>query len=190
MAYSMRVRHVNMIYVQGAKYLSAMDETMADRLKSARIAVGISSARKAAKRFLWKLSTYAAHENGQNNFDSETAAVYAKAYNVSAAWLLTGEGYRAAKALSQTSSTPPGVPRAVRAPMGISLTGRLRSPEPDEIPELQNVWELVEATVRKVFPFAADRLPTEDEVLVLVRSVIADLEARRVLPPRRRPTDG
>jgi len=157
---------------------------MGERLKSARIALGIPSARKAAKRFGWTISTYAAHENGQNNFDSATAAIYAKTYNVSAAWLLTGEGYRSAKALSRTNPTQPDAPHAARAPTGISLTGRLRSIEPDETPELQNVWELVEATVRKVFPFAADRLPTEDEVLALVRSVIADFEARRVLPPR------
>jgi transcriptional regulator with XRE-family HTH domain len=162
-----------------------MDETMGERLKSARIAVGITSARKAAKRFSWTVSTYAAHENGQNNFDSETAAIYAKAYNVSASWLLTGEGYRPAKGLSLPSLTPQVAPHA-RAPTGISLTGILRSQEPDEIPDSQSVREIVEATVRKVFPFAADRLPTDDEVLALVRSVIADFEARIVLPPRRK----
>jgi transcriptional regulator with XRE-family HTH domain len=94
-------------------------------------------------------------------------------------------GREGSNAPSRTNSTPPGASH-VRAPTGISLTGKLRSLEPDETPELQNVWELVEATVRMVFPFAADRLPKEDEVLALVRLVIADLEARTILPPRSR----
>ena len=88
-----------------------------------------------------------------------------------------------------SSPTDEDTPRA-RAPTGNSLTGRLRSRESVETPGPQNVWEIVEATVRKVFPFAADRFPTEDEVLALVRSVIAYLEAQKAQPPRRTPEDG
>lgn len=65
---------------------------MADRLQAAREAFGFSSARSAAQAFGWKESTYGAHENGQNGFNPETARKYARAFNVSAAWLLTGEG--------------------------------------------------------------------------------------------------
>ncbi len=48
----------------------------------------------AAKRFGWPPSTYAAHENGQNGFPVDIAERYAKAFKVSAAWLLSGEGDR------------------------------------------------------------------------------------------------
>ncbi len=64
---------------------------MQDRLRSARAKAGFSSARKAALRFGWSVSTYSAHENGQNRFDPESAKVYGRAFGVSAAWLLTGE---------------------------------------------------------------------------------------------------
>lgn len=68
-----------------------MDE-MGDRLRQARVKAGFRSARSAALRFDWGPSTYAAHENGQNKFDDDLARRYARAFKVSAAWLLTGEG--------------------------------------------------------------------------------------------------
>lgn len=42
----------------------------------------------------WKVSTYAAHENGQNEFDPATAREYAKAFGFEPLWLLLGEGPR------------------------------------------------------------------------------------------------
>jgi hypothetical protein len=65
---------------------------MGQRLRQARIRAGFDSGRSAALRFKWRTSTYAAHENGQNNFDPEQAAIYGKAFKVSPSWLLTGEG--------------------------------------------------------------------------------------------------
>lgn len=64
---------------------------MGSRLRTARLAAGFKSARSAAMRFGWSPSTYAAHENGQNEFDAETAAKYAKAFRTTAARLLIGE---------------------------------------------------------------------------------------------------
>lgn len=73
-------------------------EKMSDRLKQARQAAKFPSARGAAIRFGWKHSTYAAHENGQNEFDAEAAEIYGRAFKVSAAWLLLGEGQRERRA--------------------------------------------------------------------------------------------
>lgn len=66
-------------------------DTMGERLRAARKNAKFGSARSAAIRFGWPPSTYAAHENGQNEFDAEAAQDYARAFRVSAAWLLTGE---------------------------------------------------------------------------------------------------
>lgn len=68
------------------------DETMGDRLKAARIKAGYPSARQAAIKNNWPVSTYAAHENGQNEFGPEDAERYAKALKTAAGWLLTAEG--------------------------------------------------------------------------------------------------
>ncbi|HVI30435.1 XRE family transcriptional regulator [Hansschlegelia sp.] len=67
-------------------------DTPAARLIHARELAGFSTAAEAIKRFGWRQSTYMAHENGQNGIRPEPATKYAKAYRVSAAWLLTGEG--------------------------------------------------------------------------------------------------
>ena len=67
-------------------------ESMSNRLRQARIDAGFGSARNAAKEHRWKVSTYSAHENGQNDFDEEAAKQYGRAFHVSAGWLLTGEG--------------------------------------------------------------------------------------------------
>lgn len=63
----------------------------AKRLEQARELKGIKSAREAALRFGWKYDTYAQHENGTRGIQ-RSADSYAKAYGVSKAWLLTGEG--------------------------------------------------------------------------------------------------
>lgn len=65
-------------------------ETMGERLQKARIAAGYSSKSAAARRLNVTESAYRAHENGQNEFGVEAAISYAKAYNVSPAWLLLG----------------------------------------------------------------------------------------------------
>lgn len=84
-----RVWVVNMIYVYTLCENSSMAD-MGDRLKEARLRTG-KSARQAAMQHNWPPSTYAAHENGQNDFGLEDAKKYAKAFKTTAAWLLTGE---------------------------------------------------------------------------------------------------
>lgn len=69
-----------------------MDMAAAQRLKRAREAAGFATATDAATRFRWKVPTYLGHENGSRGFRGQTAAKYAKAFRVSQAWLLTGEG--------------------------------------------------------------------------------------------------
>ena len=66
-----------------------MDEQH-DRLRAARIRAGFASARSAALRFGWNVSTYAAHENGQNRFGREDAANYSRAFSTNFAWLFLG----------------------------------------------------------------------------------------------------
>ncbi|WP_204339794.1 S24 family peptidase [Rhizobium leguminosarum] len=63
----------------------------AKRLEKARVARGFAEAKKAASFFGWNYNVYAQHENGTRGI-SRAAAMYAKAYRVSEAWLLTGEG--------------------------------------------------------------------------------------------------
>lgn len=63
-----------------------------ERLTTARRKAGFRSAMAAAKKHHWPTSTYASHENGQTPLPQDAAAKYAKAFKVSTAWLLTGEG--------------------------------------------------------------------------------------------------
>lgn len=63
----------------------------AKRLERARKDRGFEDAKAAAKFFGWSYDTYAQHENGTRGL-VRAAAKYAKAFRVSEAWLLTGEG--------------------------------------------------------------------------------------------------
>jgi len=81
------VHRVNMICVRASCYGVDM-ENQAERLRAARMAAGYPSARSAAQKFDWKVSTYTAHENGQNGFDISDARKYGLAFSVNAAWLL------------------------------------------------------------------------------------------------------
>lgn len=65
-------------------------EQQAKRLREARELAGFTSARGAALAHGWGVSTYTAHENGQNGYSAETAATYAKAFKTSAEWLMFG----------------------------------------------------------------------------------------------------
>lgn len=55
-------------------------------------------------RYGWKVSTYASHENGQTEVPQEDAKRYARAFGVSAGWILTGEG--AAEPIARNGSGP------------------------------------------------------------------------------------
>jgi phage repressor protein C with HTH and peptisase S24 domain len=63
----------------------------AKRLEQARKNRGFDDAKAAATYFGWSYDTYAQHENGTRGI-VRAADRYAKAYRVSEAWLLTGEG--------------------------------------------------------------------------------------------------
>lgn len=152
--------------------LAPMDETMGQRLKSARIAVGIESARAAAKRFGWTLSTYAAHENGQNNFDAEVANAYAKAYRVSAAWLLTGEGYRAPSAPSAPSELETEDSSATDIP---------HIPALHETPRPQIAREAILAGIDVTFLTHLGRRATDSEREMLAKRSLELLGGRLVL---------
>lgn len=69
----------------------AIMSTAAERLREAR-ARYYSTATEAARAHGWKGSTYAAHENGQNQIREHHARKYGRAFRVSWLWLLTGEG--------------------------------------------------------------------------------------------------
>lgn len=60
------------------------------RLRQSRIDAGFKSAQSAADALGVAGSTYRAHENGQNDFTLDEAAIYAKKFNVDALWLMTG----------------------------------------------------------------------------------------------------
>jgi len=75
--------YVNTMAVESMK-------SVGDRLREARIAAGYRSMSAAADRVGKTQSTYRAHENGQNDYDSEDAQVYADAFKVPADWLLFG----------------------------------------------------------------------------------------------------
>lgn len=63
----------------------------AQRLEQARKKRGFTSARAASEFFGWVYETYIQHEQGIRGI-SRAAGKYAKAFRVSEAWLLTGEG--------------------------------------------------------------------------------------------------
>lgn len=60
------------------------------RLQEARKRAGFKTAADAIRRFGWKPSTYRSHENGQTPVPPDVAKDYARAYEVSPAWLLYG----------------------------------------------------------------------------------------------------
>lgn len=63
----------------------------ARRLVEAREGRGFKTPKEAAKYFGWSYETYIQHEQGTRGI-TRAAKKYAKAFRVSEAWLLTGEG--------------------------------------------------------------------------------------------------
>ncbi len=62
------------------------------RLQTARQRAGFENATDAARAFGWNENTYRSHENGERGLKKDIAEKYARAFGVSPAWLLTGEG--------------------------------------------------------------------------------------------------
>lgn len=73
-------------------YSKRMMEEPFERLQKARRAAGYDEATDAARAFGWNENTYRSHENGQRGLRKDVAERYGRAFRVSAAWLLTGEG--------------------------------------------------------------------------------------------------
>ncbi|WP_299830706.1 helix-turn-helix domain-containing protein [uncultured Roseobacter sp.] len=69
--------------------LTGMSE-FCDRLKSAREAKGLGSAREAADWLPVSYPTYAAHENGGKYPSRDNIEKYARRFGVSVDWLITG----------------------------------------------------------------------------------------------------
>lgn len=63
-----------------------------ERLEWAREQAGFDNPREAARNFSWNENTYKSHENGLRGFRYDSARRYGRAFKVSPAWLMTGEG--------------------------------------------------------------------------------------------------
>lgn len=80
--------------------------TLAQRLKQAREDAGYESASKAARALGVSVSTYSAHENGQNGLKVQFAAKYARKFKVTQSWLLTGEDGTSSQNIPQIGMVP------------------------------------------------------------------------------------
>lgn len=69
----------------------ATDKEIGERLKTARIAAGFTTAADAATALGIKYPTYAGHENGSRGLRSSLEQ-YGRRYRVTMDWLLTGRG--------------------------------------------------------------------------------------------------
>lgn len=106
-------------------------KTMSDRLRDARIASGYSSASLAAKAHGWRVSTYIAHENGQNDYNPERAEMYAKAFKTTGEWLLFGKEATATGIDAQLRTLPPDEAKKLFEKFtamieGVKVVGRLK----------------------------------------------------------------
>ena len=68
--------------------------TIHERLIAARTEAGYETASDAARAYGWNENTYRSHENGERGIKSIVAEKYSRAFNVSLAYILTGEGYK------------------------------------------------------------------------------------------------
>lgn len=70
-----------------------MTETPSERLRRRRIELGFKNASDAAKRYGWEVTTYRSHENNSRGtgVPKKAAVEYAKVYQVSLDWLMTGK---------------------------------------------------------------------------------------------------
>jgi len=68
-----------------------MTEEQGARLKQLRLKRGFERAADAARAYGWPVTTYQAHENGSRGIKMDAARRYAKAFNSTAAYVLTGD---------------------------------------------------------------------------------------------------
>lgn len=106
-------------------------KTMSERLREARAVSGFTSASSAAKAHGWRVSTYIAHENGQNDYSPERAEVYAKAFKTTAEWLLFGKEAATTGIDAQLRTLPPDEAKRLFEKFtamieGVKVVGRLK----------------------------------------------------------------
>lgn len=104
---------------------------MGERLRDARQEIGFQSASAAAKAHGWPVSTYIAHENGQNDYSPERAEIYAKAFKTTAEWLLFGKEQPVIGVDAQLRTLPPDEARRLTEKFlsmieGAKIVGRVR----------------------------------------------------------------
>jgi len=126
-------------------HIMAFDDrpSFAKRLERARIDRGFRTAKDAARFFDWKYETYIQHEQGIRGIP-RAAAKYAKAFRVSEAWLLTGEGptgpfekVSGEEAVKELLSRIDKLPEAALQPLWRSIDGYIKDAEllePDRSP--------------------------------------------------------
>jgi hypothetical protein len=68
-----------------------MVDTPAERLKLARVRAHYRDAKHAADAHGWNYDTYKTHESGKRSISPQRAEIYAKAFHVSAAYILLGK---------------------------------------------------------------------------------------------------
>lgn len=124
-----------------------MSESPASRLRASREKAGFRSAQEAAENFGWGVSGFRHHENGTRGFDHLTAVKYARAFNVSAQWLL-----------GLTSNETPQSSTAAISVRQIPLVGRAPAGnwrEAIEVP-IGYVWARVDRTGPNAFAVEID----------------------------------
>lgn len=134
------------------KHSASAKNEQAARLRRAREAAGFKNASDAVARFRWRVSTYMAHENGQNGIRTEPALSYARAFGVEPGWLMTGVGHGPGAAkLAQRGSRETEIAPAPRAYSGERWPRDLRVLGMAECgPDGWSLWngEVIEMTSR------------------------------------------
>lgn len=115
----------------------------AKRLSVARLKRGFADAKSAAAFFGWNYSTYSQHERGERGFRLVVDR-YAKAYRVSAGWLLTGEG----EGPDRAPVSPPEGSQAQSEPANVNSDDAISGFEKPEIDEFDNLVELADEYAR------------------------------------------
>lgn len=107
----------------------------AKRLEKARKDRGFRTPKDAARYFGWKYETYIQHEQGIRGITRASGA-YAKAFRVSEAWLLTGEGtgdpaekVSGEEAIKDLLSRIDKLPEAALQPLWRSIDGYIKDAE-------------------------------------------------------------
>lgn len=100
-------------------------DTVAERLTWARKRAGYEFASDAARAFGWHEGTYRAHEAGARGLKPKVAERYSRAYGISAAWLLTGEGTTQGGGIPAVA--PTRLVRATSAVQNVPIVGTVEA---------------------------------------------------------------